>query len=219
LPIIRRRSLVKKILIADDHTIVRRGLKHILHENLNGVMIDEASNEQEVLDKVWNDDYDLVVLDIAMPGRSGLDVLKELRSHKPKLPVLILSMYPEEQYAVRVLKAGASGYLTKDSAPSELMAAVQKISQGKKYISPSLAEKLAVDLDASLEKALHEGLSDREYQVMCMIASGKTVKEIAEVLSLSVKTISTYRSRILEKMRMTNNAALTRYALQNKLVD
>jgi DNA-binding NarL/FixJ family response regulator len=154
-----------------------------------------------------------------MPGRSGLDILKELKAERPKLPVLVLSMYPEEQYAIRVLKAGASGYLTKESAPDELVVAMRKVAQGKKYVSPSLAEKLAFDLEMDTTKPLHEMLSDREYQVLCMVASGKTVGEIAENLSLSAKTISTYRARILDKMNMKNNAELTHYAIQNKLVD
>jgi DNA-binding NarL/FixJ family response regulator len=165
------------------------------------------------------DDFDLIVLDIAMPGRGGLDVLKEIKNKKPRLPVLILSMYPEDQYAVRVLKAGASGYMTKESAPHELINAIKQISKGKKYVSPSLAEKLALDLEITTGRPSHESLSDREYQVMCMIASGKTLKEIAEKLSLSIKTISTYRSRILEKMNMKSNAELTHHAIKNRLVD
>ena len=208
-----------KILIADDHAIVREGLKQILSESPDLVIVAEASTGQEVIDKVGKNDLDLVVLDISMPGRGGMDILKEVKSLKPKLPVLILSMYPEEQYAVRVLKSGASGYLTKESAPVELVKAIRQISQGKKYISPSLAEKLAVDLEVSSDKLPHETLSDREYQVMCMIASGKTLKEIADELSLSIKTISTYRSRILEKMNMRTNAELTHYAVKNRLVD
>ncbi len=208
-----------RVLVADDHAVVREGLKQVLAEIPGKVVTDEASNGQEVLDKVWKNNYDVVVLDISMPGRSGLDILKEIKNHKPRLPVLVLSMYPEEQYAVRVLKAGAAGYLTKESASTELMAAMQKVLQGKKYISTSLAERLAFDLERDTEKAVHEELSDREYQVMCLIASGKTVKEIAEELSLSVKTISTYRTRILEKMDMKNNAELTHYAIHHQLVD
>jgi len=208
-----------KIFIADDHAIVRRGLKQIISENSDMAVVGEAANGQDALSKIRKDHYDLILLDISMPGRTGLDILKELKSEAPKLPVLILSMYPEEQYAVRVLRAGASGYLTKDSAPDELITAIRRVISGKKYVTASLAEKLAVDLDASSQKQMHESLSDREYQVMCMIASGKPVGEIAEKLSLSVKTISTYRSRILEKMRMKNNAELTYYAIQNKLVD
>ena len=208
-----------KILIADDHAIVREGLKQILSESLDLVVVAEASSGQEVLEKISKNDLDLVVLDIAMPGRGGLDILKEIKTQKPRLPVLMLSMYPEEQYAIRVLKSGASGYLTKESAPSELVMAIRQISQGKKYISPSLAEKLAIDLELSPDKLPHEILSDREYQVMCMIASGKTLKEIADGLSLSIKTISTYRSRILEKMNMKTNAELTHYAIKSNLVD
>lgn len=208
-----------KILIADDHPVVRKGLKEIIEETPDMMVGDEASNGQETLEKVRKSDFDIVLLDISMPGRSGLDILKELKSEKPDLSVLILSMHPEEQYAVRVLKAGASGYLTKESAPDELIAAIRKASIGRKYISSSLAEKLAFDLEIDAEKPLHETLSDREYEVMCMIASGKTITEIAEKLFLSVKTISTYRSRILEKMRMKSNAELTHYALKNRLVE
>lgn len=208
-----------KILIADDHAIVREGLKQILSENPDLVVVAEASTGQEVLEKISKNDLDLVVLDIAMPGRGGLDILKEIKTQRPRLAVLMLSMYPEEQYAVRVLKSGASGYLTKESAPAELVKAIRQISQGKKYISPSLAEKLAIDLEISPDRPPHETLSDREYQVMCMIASGKTLREIADGLSLSIKTISTYRSRILEKMNMKTNAELTHYAIKNRLVD
>lgn len=208
-----------KILIADDHAVVREGLKQILSESSEMVVTAEASSGPEVLEEIGKDDFDLVVLDIAMPGRGGLDILKEIKNKKPRLPVLILSMYPEEQYAVRVLKAGASGYMTKESAPHELVKAIQQISKGKKYVSPSLAEKLALDLEITTGRPPHESLSDREYQVMCMIASGKTLKEIAEQLSLSIKTISTYRSRILEKMNMKSNAELTHHAIKNRLVD
>ena len=208
-----------KILIADDHSVVREGLKQILSAKSDMAVTAEASTGHEVLQQIEKNNFDLVVLDISMPGRGGLDILKEIRNKRPKLPVLILSMYPEEQYAVRVLKAGASGYMTKESAPNELLNAIKQISKGKKYVSPSLAEKLAVDLEITTGRPLHESLSDREYQVMCMIASGKTLKEIAEQLSLSIKTISTYRSRILEKMNMKSNAELTHYAIKNKLVD
>ena len=208
-----------KILIADDHAVVREGLKQILSENPDMVVTAEASTGPEVFEKIGKDDFDLIVLDIAMPGRGGLDILKEIKNKKPRLPVLILSMYPEDQYAVRVLKAGASGYMTKESAPAELINAIKQISKGKKYVSPSLAEKLALDLEITTGRPPHESLSDREYQVMCMIASGKTLKEIAEQLSLSIKTISTYRSRILEKMNMKSNAELTHHAIKNRLVD
>jgi len=207
-----------KILIADDHAIVRQGLKQIVTETPDMIVAGEASNGQELLNKIKENDYDVVVLDITMPGRDGMDVLKQLRSEKPELPVLMLSIHPEEQYALRALRAGASGYLTKESAPDELVVAIQKVSRGGKYISSSLAEKLAFELEAGHEQAPHETLSDREYQVMCMIASGKTVMEIAQELVLSEKTISTYRSRILEKMNMKNNAELTYYAIKNQLV-
>ena len=208
-----------RILIGDDHAIVREGLKQILAESSDMAVAGEAANGQEVLEQVSKNDWDLVLLDIAMPGRGGLDILKQLRSERPELPVLMLSMYPEEQYAVRALKAGASGYLTKESAPEELIAAIRKVSLGRKYVSSSLAEKLAVYLEMDHEKPVHELLSDREYQVMVMIASGKTVKQIADELSLSVKTISTYRSRTLRKMEMKNNSEMTYYAIKHALVD
>jgi len=208
-----------KILIADDHAIVRRGLKQILEETPNIVVADEASTGKEVLEKISEKEYDVVVLDISLPDKSGLDILKQLKSQKPKLPVLVLSIYPEEQYAERVLKAGASGYLTKESAPEELITAIKKVSVGGKYITASLAEKLAFNLDKKTDKLSYEILSDREFQVMCLISSGKTQKEIAAELSLSIKTISTYRYRILEKMGMKSNAELTRYAIENKLVN
>jgi DNA-binding NarL/FixJ family response regulator len=208
-----------KILIADDHAVVREGLKQIISETPDMIVTDEANNGQEVLNKVSEQNYDVVLLDITMPGRSGLDILKQLKGKKPRLPVLMLSVHSEEQYAVRTLKAGASGYLTKGSATEELIAAIRKISKGKKYVSSSLAEKLAFDLDMDHEKPRHELLSDREYQVMSMIAAGKTVKEIADELSLSVQTISTYRSRILEKMKMKNNAEIIYYAVKEGLVE
>jgi len=208
-----------KILIADDHPVVRKGLKEIIEDIPDMAVRGEASTGQETLEKVRKSDFDIVVLDISMPGGNGLDILKQLKDEKPELSVLVLSMYPEEQYAVRVLRAGASGYLTKESAPEELIAAIRKASKGGKYISSSLAEKLAFDLEIDAEKPLHETLSDREYQVMRMIASGKTGKEIGEVLFLSVKTISTYRSRILEKMKMKSSVELIHYALKNGLVE
>jgi len=208
-----------KILIADDHTIFREGLKHILTEYPDMVVADEARNGREVLDKIWNNDYDMVLLDISMPGMTGLEALKQLKNDRPKLPVLVLSMHPEEQYAVRALRAGASGYLTKESAPDELMTAIRKISQGRKYITSSLAERLALEMEADSEKPLHDVLSDREYQVLRMIAEGRTVKHIAEELSLSIKTVSTYRTRIMEKMKMTTNAELMHYAMKHHLLD
>ena len=208
-----------KILIADDHPIVRKGLREIIEETPGMKVIDEASNGQEVLEKVSRKNFDVVLLDISMPGRSGLDILRDIKRQKPKLVVLVLSMHPEEQYAVQALKEGASGYLTKKSAPDELLTALRKVSSGGKYVSSSLAEKLAYALEKNGEKPLHETLSVREYEVMCLIASGKTVTEIARELFLSSKTISTYRARILEKMRMKNNAQLVRYAIKNRLVD
>ena len=207
-----------RILIADDHAIVRRGLKQIVSEQADMIVASEAENAREVLDLVRTQKWDVVVLDINMPGRNGLEVLKELKRENPKLPVLILSIHPEEQYGVRVLKAGAAGYLTKDSAPDELVLAIRKVHRGGKYISASLAETLVYELVAKTDGPRHETLSDREYQVMTMIASGKTVGEIGEELSLSVKTISTYRTRVLGKMNMRTNAELTQYAIQNQLL-
>ena len=207
-----------KILIGDDHAIVRKGLMQIVEE-ADDIIIDEAENGQQIMDKIKNEHFDLLILDITLPDRSGLDILKHLHSVKPKLPVLILSIYPEEQYAIRVLRAGAAGYLPKDSAPDELLAAIRKVLKGGKYITTSLAEKLAINLSSATPSALHENLSDREFQVMCLISSGHSVKQIAETLYLSVKTISTYRARILEKMGMKNNAEITHYAIKNNLVD
>jgi len=207
-----------KILIADDHAVVREGLKQIL-TGVPGVKeINGACDGFELLEKVKEKNYDIVVLDISMPGKSGLEVLKELKTLKPKLPVLILSIYPEGQYAVRVLKAGASGYLTKDSASEELVNAVEKIYLGQKYITPSLAEKLA-DFSWEGDKLPHEKLSDREFEVFKMIAAGKTVKEIADKLFISVKTVSTYKIRIFEKMNMESRSDITSYAIKNKLID
>ena len=206
-----------KILIADDHPIVRQGLKQIISEIPDMVVADEATDGWEVLSKIRNGNYDVVVLDITMPGKDGMDVLTQLKYEKPELPVLMVSMHPEEQFAVRALRAGASGYLTKESAPDELVNAIWKVSTGGRYVTPSLAEKLAFMVQ-KVEQLPHETLSDREYQVMRLIASGKTITDIARELSLSVKTISTYRTRILEKMKMKNNAELTHYAITNKLV-
>ena len=206
-----------KILIADDHPIVRQGLKQIISEIPDMVVADEATDGWEVLSKIRNGNYDVVVLDITMPGKDGMDVLTQLKYEKPELPVLMVSMHPEEQFAIRALRAGASGYLTKESAPDELVTAIWKVSAGGRYVTPSLAEKLAFMVQ-KVEQLPHETLSDREYQVMRLIASGKTITDIAQELSLSVKTISTYRTRILEKMKMKNNAELTHYAITNKLV-
>ena len=206
-------------MIADDHTIVREGLKQIVSDTCDITVADEARNGQEILDKFDKQHFDLIVLDISMPGMNGIEVLKTIRLQKPKLPVLILSIYPEEQYAIRVLRSGASGYLTKESAPNELINAIRKIAAGGKYITHSLAEKLALAIDENTEKPLHETLSDREFQVLKLIASGKTPNEIANLLCLSEKTISTYRSRTLEKMRMKNNSELMHYAIQHGLTE
>ena len=208
-----------RIIIADDHPIVRAGMKQIISEASDMMVADEASDGHTLLNKIKKENFDVVILDITMPHMDGLDVLKQLKIEKPKLPVVILSIHPEDQYALRVLKAGASAYVTKTSAPDELINAIRKVFRGGKYISPSIAEKLAFQLDANFEEMPHEALSDREYQVLCTLASGKTVTEIADELSLSAKTVSTYRSRILEKMDMKNNAELIHYAVQNKLVD
>ena len=205
-----------KILIADDHPIVRRGLQQILSGEADVAMVGEAQNSTEVLDLVCTQEWDAVVLDITMPGRGGLDTLKELKRLYPSLPVLMLSIHPEDQYAVRAFRAGAAGYMTKESAPDELIKAIRKITRGGKYVSPTLAEKLAFIMEA--EPPSHHSLSDREYQVMIMIASGKTPSEIAEEMCLSIKTISTYRERILAKMKMKNNAELTYYAVKHNLV-
>jgi two-component system invasion response regulator UvrY len=209
---------VINVLFVEDHAIVREGLKQILADTTDIVVADEAGDGEEALAKVRNGDFDIAVLDISMPGRSGLEILKELKTIRPTLPVLILSMYPEELYAVRAFKSGASGYLSKESAPTELITAIRKVSSGGKYVSPSLAENLALNLGDDNGKPLHDKLSSREYQILCMIASGKTGKEIASDLNLSAKTVSTYRARVLEKMGMRSNAELTHYALQNALV-
>jgi two-component system, NarL family, invasion response regulator UvrY len=207
-----------KILIADDHAIVRHGLKQILADEFKKSTFGEARNGQEVLDSIWKQSWDVVVLDITMPGRSGLEVLKEIKKAKPKVPVLVLSMHPEDQFAVRVLKSGASGYMTKESAPAELVGAVKKIMAGGRHISTTVADIMATYLTLDSKRPPHEQLSNREFQVMRMIASGKTVSEIARMLSLSVRTISTYRARILEKTGMKTNAELTHYAFQHSLV-
>ena len=207
------------IIIVDDHPIVRQGLKQILSEEPDMATFGEAQNSQEVLDLIRKQDWDAVVLDITMPGRGGLDILREIKHERPKLPVLMLSVHPEDQYAVRALKAGASGYLNKESAPEELVRAIRKILRGGKYISPTLAEKMAFNLEKETDRPAHEALSDREYQVMLMIASGKTTSAIAEEISLSIKTVSTYRSRILEKMKMKSNVDLTYYVIKNNLID
>lgn len=207
-----------KIIIVDDHTVVRKGLKQIIEDAPDLFVSDEAGSGTELLEKINDNKYDVVLLDISMPGKDGLDTLKDLKLQAPDLPVLIFTVYPEEQYAMRVLKSGAAGYINKECEPEELLTAIRKVASGRKYISPELAEILANNIDGKGQHPDHESLSDREFQVMLMIASGKTVKEIAAELSLSVNTISTYRIRILEKMNMKNNAEITKYAINNKLV-
>ncbi|HXI23811.1 MAG TPA: response regulator transcription factor [Pyrinomonadaceae bacterium] len=206
------------VLIADDHTVVRQGLKQILSDDPQLTVVGEAADGNEVLTALETLSVDALVLDITMPGRNGLDVLKEVKRKRPTLPVLVLSMHPEDQFAIRILRAGAAGYITKESAPEELVGALRKVCSGGKYVSPQLAEKLAVFIEDQTTRPPHEKLSDREFEVLRMLALGKTVTEVAEELLLSVKTVSTYRSRVLEKMKMTSNADLTRYALQNELI-
>ena len=206
-----------RILAVDDHEIVREGVKRIFDGTSVEAEVGEARSGHEALELVRGQDWDIVILDISLGGRSGIDVLKELKQLRPRLPVLILSMHTEEQYALRAFKAGAAGYLTKGSRSEELVTAILKIVKGGKYITPSLAEKI-IDISSDSEKPLHETLSDREYEVLCLIASGKTVGDIAGELSLSDKTVSTYRARLLEKMGMKTNADLTRYAIMNQLV-
>lgn len=207
-----------KILIADDHTIVRRGLKQILLEGFPTAKVGEVPDAEELIKRVMLETWDVVISDLSMPGRSGLDALQQIKQINPKLPVLILSIHPEEQYAVRALKAGAAGYLSKDLAPDELVIAVQKVMLGKKYITASIAEKLASLIEYDADKPMHEILSDREFSVLKYLAAGKSISEIAEMLFLSITTVSTYRSRILHKMNLKNNSDLTMYAIEHKLI-
>jgi len=211
--------IVTKILVVDDHAVVRQGVKQILNEQFQGAVIGEARNAEEMIDRIRKFTWDIVVLDVGMPGKSGLDALKDLKQVCPKLPVLVLSAYPEDQLARRMLKAGASGYLTKDSAPNELVQALKKILGGGKFVSASMAELLVANLNEEAGRPLHEMLSDREYQVMCLIAVGKSLKEIADDLCVGISTVNTYRARILEKMQFKNNTELTHYALENRLVN
>lgn len=207
-----------RILVADDHTVVRRGLRQILSEGFPGAAIEEVADAEDLVKQVMKAEWDVVISDLSMPGRSGLDALQQIKQLQPNLPVLILSIHPEDQYALRVLKAGASGYLSKDMAPDELVIAVQKVMLGKKYITSAVAEKLASALDQDQDKDPHEYLSDREFSVLKMLAAGKSVSEIAETLFLSVTTVSTYRARILAKMNLKNNADLTLYSIEHKLL-
>lgn len=207
-----------RVLVVDDHAILRRGLRALLSDAFAKAEFGEASNAEQALEQLRNKAWDVALLDVTLPGKSGLDLLKELKDGWPKLPVLVLSVHPEDQFALRALKAGAEGYMTKESVPEELVEAVRKILAGGRYVSPALAEKLALNVRKDLTRPPHETLSDREHEVMCHLASGKTVTEIARELSLSVKTISTYRTRILEKLGLRNTAEITRYAIQNGLV-
>ncbi len=208
-----------RILIADDHAILRRGLKEILVDEFEDAILGEAGMHKKFLPKSRPQAWDRVILDITMPGRSGLDLLRDLKQLQPELPVLVLSMHPEDQYAKRVLRSGAAGYMNKETAPKELVTAIRKVLAGGRYVSAALAEKLASDLSADSARLPHERLSDREFEILRMIASGKTVSQIAEELHLSVTTVSTHRARILEKMDMANNAELMRYAMINALID
>lgn len=208
-----------RILIADDHYVVRQGLKMVLLEHFPEAVFGEAADGNEGLQKVWDQAWDVMLLDISMPGRGGLEALKDIKQAQPKLPVIVLSMHPEDQFAIRVLKLGACAYIRKDSAGHDLVKGVTAALRGSRYITATIAEKLANHLTQDQDGPAHEALSDREYQVMCLIGSGKTVKEIAGDLSLSVKTISTYRSRILEKMKLKNNSQVMRYTVQQGLVD
>ena len=207
-----------RVLIVDDHAILRRGLKELLADEFHGAAFGEAADARQAMEQLQKKEWDVALLDITLPGKNGLDLLKELKIVWPKLPVLVLSAHPEDQFALRVLKAGAEGYMTKESAPEELVKAVRKILAGGRYVSPTLAEKLALTVGKDSTRTPHETLSDREYEVMCRIASGKTVTEIAGELSLSAKTISTYRVRVLEKLGVKNSAEIVQYAIRNGLV-
>ena len=207
------------VLIADDHAIVRQGLIQAVARSGDIVVAGEASTGQEALQKSLSHQYDVILLDISLPDIGGIDVLKELKHQRPELAVLMLSIYPEEQYALRAMKAGASGYVTKEATIADLLAAVRKVARGGKYVSPSLAERLASVIETGTKEPLHQSLTDREYQVMTMIASGKRIREIAEELYLGISTVHTYRARILRKMQMRSDSDLIRYATQERLID
>jgi DNA-binding NarL/FixJ family response regulator len=207
-----------RIVIADDHTIVRRGLRDVIKDEFPSAHVDEVGDAESLVKKVIKEEWDLVITDINMPGRSGLDALQQIKLHYPKLPVLVLSVYPEDQYGIRALKAGASGYMTKGAAPEELVQAIHTLLLGRKYITPAVAEKLASVFDKENDRPAHELLSDREFEVFKQLAQGKSVSEIAAAANLSVTTISTYRARILTKMNMRTNADITVYAVEKKLV-
>jgi two-component system invasion response regulator UvrY len=207
------------VLIADDHTVVREGIKRIIADQVDMTVAGEAATGPELLAKALGGRWDVVLMDLAMPGSAGLEVLQELRRARPQLPILVLSMYPEDQYAVRALMAGASGYVHKSTPPDQLIAAIRTVLSGHRYVTAEVAESLAAHVDAVSAKPPHQSLSNREYQVMCLLARGKSVSDIARELSLSVKTVSTFRTRILEKMRLHRNAEITRYALQHGLIE
>jgi len=208
-----------RVLIADDHAIIRQGLKQILSDTEDMEVTGEADGGIPAVQLIREHQYDVVLLDVSMPDRNGIDTLKLIKKEAPKLPVLILSMHPEEQYAIRALRAGAAGYLSKQGAPEQLVTAIRQVAAGKKYVSAAVAEELANAIGEDLERPPHEKLSDREYQTLCMISSGKTLTQIAEQLNLSVKTVSVYRARLLEKMKLRNNAELTHYGLKHGLVE
>jgi DNA-binding NarL/FixJ family response regulator len=208
-----------RVLIADDHTVVRQGLMQIVGRSFAGATFAEARDAQEALNHVRREPWDIAVLDVTMPGRSGLDIIKDIKQLRPKLPIIILSMYSEDQYAERAIKAGASGYITKEKAAEELIGAIQKVLKGGRYVSAALAERWAFDLTAGPGKEPHENLSVREFEVFRLIASGKKPSEIAKTLHLGVKTVNTYRERILDKMQLKSTADLIRYAVQNKIVE
>ncbi len=208
-----------KLLVVDDHPIVIAGLKQVFSITLDITVVDEAYNGQQLFDKVNKSDFDIILLDISFPGESGIELLKRLKIEKPDLPVIMLSTHPEEEYAVRALRAGASGYVTKTTPPKVLIEAIRKVSTGRKYISPSLAENLASYVGTDMQKAFHENLSDREFQVMRMLVSGKKVKEIADALFISDKTVGTYKTRIMEKLHLKNDVQLAIYAIRNKLIE
>lgn len=208
-----------RILIADDHAILRRGLCQIIAEAQDMAVAAEAENSAQTMKLLREHAVDVVLLDISMPDRNGIDTLKLIKKERPRVPVLMLSMHPENQYAVRALRSGASGYLTKQSAPSQLVNAIRQVTQGKKYVTPGVAEELANHVERGTDEPTHHELSNREYQTMCLIASGRTLTEIADKLSLSVKTVSVYRARVLEKLQFKNNAELTHYAIKNNLVE
>ncbi|OIR15872.1 response regulator UvrY [mine drainage metagenome] len=208
-----------KVLIADDHALIRKGLKQLLDDTDDMRVIGEAENGMQAIRMVEETDYDVVLLDISMPDKHGVEVLKQLKANQPQLPVLMLSMHPEEQYALRSMKAGAAGYLNKQSAPLQLVTAIRQVASGKKYISTELAEQLANGLSQGYQELLHQTLSNREYQTLCLMASGKKLSEMADIMSLSPKTVSVYRSRLLEKMKLKNNAEAIHYAISNHLIE